>query len=216
MTTIKSTAIKSTKAPAVQVLFDVIENGVIKHEHRAITTLDMLDFTNQTKVNNRIDVGLVDALLLGNDIPFASGGAYVKHLNAIKPKGAPRIIKDDVKSTYDYFQLCAKIRAISTEPLAVRWNMYVAEVNQSNNVILLENVILRETEQKPKSLLRVRSPSVAGLLKALAEKTETSAEEKFAKYITSAFNALPDCHGKKYSLALDKIAAIMSDLDIGN
>jgi hypothetical protein len=205
-----------TKTPIVQVLFDVIENGVIKHEQRAITMLDMLDFTNQTKVNNRIDTGLVDALLLGNDIPFASGGAYVKHLNDNKPKGAPRIIKDDVKSTYDYFQLCSKIRAISTEPLAPRWNMYVASVNASNNAILLENVILRETEQKPKSLLRVRKPSVAGLLKALAEKSETSAEEKFAKYIISAFNTLPDCHGKKYALALDKIAAIMSDLDIGN
>ena len=208
MATIKRT----TKQELVS--YDVIEHGKVLHVSRPlIPVTDELLMAN-AQASNTLNEAVTGALMLGKPLPYANGGEFVKAINATKKEGAKRIAKDDVKASYDILQAFARVRELSPEALAPQWHAFTQAKMQERDTIAKLNVELKAKGENPKALPRITPPSVNGLLAMLkADKPETPAIDKIAKYLTSASNLVQEQKGKAWQDLNDRLNAVLVALD---
>jgi len=203
---------KSTVKSTVQSMFhySAIENGKLVHIEKPVQplTVDMLkDFAS---ASNAIDEAIIGALFTGSALPFESGAAYVKAINATRAKGERAVTKNDVKAAYDKMQAAARIRELSTEPLQMAWDKYTTEKIAEREAIKKENAALEAAGEKPKTLPRVTAPTVNGILAMLKPAVEVDHLAAFLKSAKTAYNHLLECKGKKAQQDAEKLAAIIT------
>lgn len=202
-----------TKAVQAMVSYDVIENGKLIHVSRPLVKVTDELLLATASSANQLSEALTGALMLGESVPYQTGGDFVKALNDKREKGAKRITKDDVKASYDMLQAVARVRELNPEPLAPLWQAFTQAKLKEREAVAKENAALKAKGENPKALPRISAPSVNGLLAMLKVKEETPAIDKIVKYLTSASNLVQEQKGKAWSDVNDRLSALMVAID---
>jgi len=202
---------RATKTETIAMFhYDVIENGKLLHVEKPVQplTVDMLkDFAS---ASNAIDEAIIGALFTGLALPFESGAAYVKAVNATRGKGERAVTKNDVKAAYDKMQAAARIRELSSEPLQSAWDSFIKSKIAEREQIKKDNAALEAAGEKPAALPRIAKPSVNGILAMLKPVVDVDHLQAFLKSAKTAYNHLLECKGKKAQQDAEKLAALIT------
>lgn len=210
MTTPKTTRKPSSTRKTIPALvaFTLLDKKGAPYQYeRAVTPVTFELLADTAKVTNTLERGIVDALLLGTELPYANGAEFIK---ALKAKGDSLATSKNRRAPYLALTDASKIRKVTTEPLSAKWNAFVSDKIKERETIRKENIALKAKGETEKTLPRITEPSLKGLLDLVIETEPTPDFDKIVKYITSAQNLIAEQKGKNWVKAHDMTSALLA------
>ena len=209
MSIVNKTPSRKPSAPKAELVeFTLLDKkGAPYQFSRAVTPVTLELLADSAKVTNTVEQGIVDALLLGNPLPYANGSELIK---AMKANGDKLATSKNRRAPYLVINNASKVREVTNEPLSAKWNSFVSNKIKERAEIVKNNLALKAKGESLVTVPRITEPTLKGLMDLVIVSEPTPDFDKIVKYVTSAQNLIGEQKGKEWAKADDMTSALLS------